>query len=227
MTFSITAIDPGTGWLGVGVSTCFPAVGGTVPFVRMGVGAIASQAMANPYLGHEGLRLLESGLSADKVVEKLRTLDIGFDYRQVVVVDATGGSAAHSGPGTQAETGHRIGSGYGVAGNILADQSVLDEIERAYIAGTDSPFPDRLIAALEAGQQAGGDRRGKQSAALLICGNVPHPVLDLRVDDHPDPLPELQRLYGIWKDILEPKLAKRPKPIFSQDSLAEVPIRTS
>jgi uncharacterized Ntn-hydrolase superfamily protein len=194
MTFSIIARDPATGSFGIAVATKFFAVGARVPHIAAGYGAVATQALLNPFYGTEGLRLLRAGKPAPDVVGILVAADAGRDHRQVHMMDAAGRFAAHTGAQCVDWCGHLEGEGCSVAGNMLAGARVIAETAAAYAANAALPFPRRLIAALKAGEAAGGDKRGKQSAALRIHGEEEWSDLDLRVDDHADPLPELERL---------------------------------
>lgn len=194
MTWSIIARDQTTGCFGIAVATRFLAVGARVPFIAAGIGAVATQALVNPFFGTDGLALLRDGRSASEVVVALTAADAGREHRQVHVMDTAGRVAAHTGSACIDWNGHVGGDGFSVAGNMLAGPQVLDETAAAYLANIAAPFPQRLIAAMRAGETAGGDKRGKQSAALLIYGEDDWSDLDLRVDDHPDPLAELDRL---------------------------------
>ena len=194
MTWSIIARDKASGAFGIAVATRFFAVGARVPFIAAGIGAVATQALVNPFYGTDGLALLRDGRSADDVVAMLIAADAGRDYRQVHVMDAAGRVAAHTGTACIDWCGHLAGDGFSVAGNMLAGKAVIEDTAAAYLANIAAPFPQRLIAAMHTGEAAGGDKRGKQSAALLIHGEEAWSDLDLRVDDHPDPLAELDRL---------------------------------
>jgi len=194
MTWSIVARDPATGAFGVAVATRFFAVGALCPHADGGVGALSSQALMNPTYGPRGLRLLREGVSAETVVSVLTDSDPGRSHRQLHVQDAQGRIAAHTGESCIDWCGHTIRPTFSVAGNMLAGPQVIDETVRAYEAGSALPFAVRLIRALQAGEAAGGDKRGKQSAALRIHSTEEYPLIDLRVDDHPDPLAELERL---------------------------------
>jgi uncharacterized Ntn-hydrolase superfamily protein len=204
MTFSIVARDPATGDLGVAVASKFLAVGAVVPWARAGVGAIATQALANVRYGPDGLAALEGGGGAEGVLADLIAADDGRADRQAGIVDAHGGAATYTGPGCLTWAGGRTGNGVAVQGNILTGPEVVDAMLAAY-ERTTAPFPDRLLAALLAGDRAGGDARGRESAALLVVrdgagyGGVDDRWLDLRVDDHPDPVPELQRIMRVWR----------------------------
>ena len=201
MTWSIIARDPATGQLGIAVATRFFAVGARVPFIAAGFGAIATQAFVNPYYGIDGVKLLREGLNAHDVLAALLANDDGRDCRQVHIVDAAGAIAAHTGRECIDWCGHISGNGFSVAGNMLAGADVLDETAKTYIANDSLPFPRRLLTAMRAGEAAGGDKRGKQSAALLIHGEEEWSALDLRADDHPDPLAELERLEQVSQEL--------------------------
>lgn len=193
-TFSINARCPRTGMLGVAVASRFLAVGALCPFAGAGVGAIATQALVNPLLGTRGLELLEQGYSSSEALAKLLAQDEGREYRQITIVDRAGRSAAFTGSETVGWSGHRNGPDYAVAGNMLVGPKVIDSMAESFEGSAGQSLPERLLLALEAGQAAGGDKRGKQSAALYVVENEEYPYLDLRVDDHPDPTVELRRL---------------------------------
>ena len=195
MTWSIVARDAESGAFGVAVTTKFFAVGALCPHAQSGVGALATQALVNPTFGPRGLRLLAEGRSAAAVAAALLAMDAGRETRQLHLLDAAGGIAAHTGKDCVPWCGHAIEDGFSVAGNMLAGPAVIADTAAAYKAAAGRPFADRLIRALEAGQAAGGDKRGKQSAALLVYAGEEYPWLDLRVDDHAEPLVELRRLY--------------------------------
>lgn len=197
MTWSIIARDPKTGRVGIAVATCAFAVGARVPHIGTGVGAVATQAMTNQLLGPRGLALLAAGASAEECVRLLLDADSGREHRQVHVMDREGRFAASTGAKCVASYGHLAGETFSIAGNMLAGEAVIQETAKAVAAGADMPFARRLIAALKAGEAAGGDKRGKQSAALLIHDDEDHAALDLRVDDHVDPIAELARLEAV------------------------------
>ena len=209
MTWSIVARDA-DGALGVAVASRFFAVGALCPHARSDVGALSTQALVNPDYGPRGLDLLGRGLAAADAVALLVAGDEGRDHRQIHVVDRTGASAAHTGSACIDWCGQRAGNGYSVAGNMLAGPAVLIETAAAYEAHAGDPFALRLIAALAAGEAAGGDKRGKQAAALLIHTRESYPWLDLRVDDHPDPIAELRRLYDKSLERYQPFVACLP-----------------
>src|SRR3954468_17425604 len=200
MTWSIIARDEATGHFGIAVATRFFAVGARVPHIAAGVGAIATQALINPYYGIDGLKLLRQGKSPRDVIETLKAADSGHPSRQLQIMDAAGHVAAYTGADCVGWCGHVEGRGFSIAGNMLAGASVLHDTAATYIANEKLPFTRRLIAAMYAGEAAGGDKRGKQSAALLIHGDEEWSALDLRVDDHADPLSELERLEAISRE---------------------------
>jgi uncharacterized Ntn-hydrolase superfamily protein len=200
MTWSIIARDNATGQIGIAVATRFFAVGARVPHIAPGIGGVATQALVNPYYGIDGVRLLREGKSPHEIVETLIAGDSGRESRQLHIMDAQGQIAAHTGRDCVDWCGHLKGENFSIAGNMLAGASVLDETAKAYLANESLPFARRLIAAMRAGEKAGGDQRGKQSAALLIHENEEWSALDLRVDDHADPLAELERLEQVSRE---------------------------
>jgi uncharacterized Ntn-hydrolase superfamily protein len=200
MTWSIIARDKATGCFGIAVATKFFAVGARVPFIAAGIGAVATQALVNPFYGTNGLRLLREGMPADEVVKTLIAADDGHDHRQVHVMDAQGGVAAHTGSACIDWCGHIKDDDFSIAGNMLTNSGVLSNTAATFAANNDAPFARRLIVAMQAGEAAGGDKRGKQSAALLIFGEEEWADLDLRVDDHADPLRELDRLESVSRE---------------------------
>jgi uncharacterized Ntn-hydrolase superfamily protein len=199
MTWSILARDPATGAFGVAVATKFFAVGALCPHAS-GAGALATQALVNPTFGPRGLRLLAEGIGAPHVVAALIEGDEGRDTRQLHVLDRNGLMAAYTGAACVDWCGHRIGEGFSVAGNMLAGPQVVDAAFETYAAGTALPFPRRLVRALKAGEDVGGDKRGKQSAGLLVFGDELWAELDIRVDDHPEPIDELLRLEAVSRE---------------------------
>ena len=194
MTWSIVARDEASGQIGVAVATCAFAVGARVPFVATGVGAVATQAFVNPFYGHRGLELLRAGAPAADVVHVLTEADEGRGQRQVHVMDARGRIAAYTGADNVPWCGHLVRETFSVAGNMLAGPAVIEETARVFADGQRLPLARRFLAALRAGEEAGGDKRGKQSAALVVHDEEEYALLDIRVDDHPDPLAELARL---------------------------------
>ena len=200
MTWSIIARDPLTGQIGIAVATRFFAAGARVPYIAAGFGGVATQALVNPYYGIDGVKLLREGRSPRAVIDTLTADDDGRESRQLHVMDTTGRIAAFTGCECLDWCGHVEGSGFSIAGNMLAGAAVLDDTAQAYSANGNLPFAQRLMAALRAGEAAGGDKRGKQSAALLIHGEEEWSDLDLRVDDHTDPLAELERLEHVSRE---------------------------
>jgi uncharacterized Ntn-hydrolase superfamily protein len=186
-----------------------------VPHIAPGIGGIATQALVNPYYGIDGVKLLREGRSPHEVVEALIAGDAGREARQLHVMDIKGRIAAHTGRECIDWCGHIQGDGFSLAGNMLAGAAVLDDTAKTYTANAALPFARRLIAAMKAGEAAGGDKRGKQSAALLIHGEEEWSDLDLRVDDHTDPLAELERLEQVSRERWEhfrPFLPTRKNP---------------
>jgi uncharacterized Ntn-hydrolase superfamily protein len=200
MTWSIIARDDATGQFGIAVATRFFAVGARVPHIAAGIGGIATQALSNPYYGIDGVKLLREGRTPRDIVETLTAADAGRESRQLHIMDADGRIASHTGAECVDWCGHLKGNGFSIAGNMLAGARVLDDTAKAYVANQKLPFAQRLIAAMRAGEAAGGDKRGKQSAALLIYGEEEWSYLDLRVDDHTDPLAELERLEAVSRE---------------------------
>lgn len=202
-TFSIVAADPAAGEVGVAVASRFFAVGSVVPFARAGVGAVATQASANTTYGPGALELLARGATPDEALGILTRADGDRVRRQAGVVAASGAAATFTGPECNAWAGGRSGPGYAVQGNILAGEAVVVEMERAFLASAGKPLAERLYAAIAAGDAAGGDSRGKQSAVLMVSragggyGGFDDRAIDVRVDDHPEPIVELGRLVGL------------------------------
>jgi uncharacterized Ntn-hydrolase superfamily protein len=209
VTWSIVARDA-DGAFGVAVASRFFAVGALCPHARSGIGALSTQALVNPGYGPSGLDLLERGIAASDAVARLVAGDEGREHRQLHLIDRRGRCAAHTGSLCIDWCGDRAHDGFSVAGNMLAGPAVLDETARAYQAHANAPFPERLLAAMAAGEAAGGDKRGKQAAALLIHTTEIYAFLDLRVDDHPDPIAELKRLYQMSLERYQPFLACLP-----------------
>jgi uncharacterized Ntn-hydrolase superfamily protein len=199
-TFSIAAYDPENGDLGVSVASRYLAVGAVVPWAGAGVGAIATQAWCNTSYGVKGLDMLEMGMKPQEILEKLTAADEGREKRQAGIVDTYGASASYTGAEAQAWAGHRTGENYAVQGNILVSEEVVLSMERAFLE-TRGELSDRLMAALEAGDAAGGDSRGKQSAAILVVRDMgsgySDRYIDFRVDDHAEPIVELRRIYEL------------------------------
>ena len=194
MTWSIIYREPDSGRIGIAVATKFFAVGARVPHIAPTKGAVCTQALTNPLYGPQGLRLIREGVGAADVVRLLTTPDAGREHRQLHVLGADGKFAAHTGAECVPWCGHWTGDDFSVAGNMLAGPQVISETVRYFRENAAMPLPRRLIGAMKAGERVGGDKRGKQSAALLIYGDQDYSELDLRVDDHIEPLLELARL---------------------------------
>jgi uncharacterized Ntn-hydrolase superfamily protein len=199
MTWSILARDPVSGALGAAVATRFFAVGALAIHVEGGVAALATQALINPMYAVHGMPRLRAGEAPDAVVEALLAADAGRAHRQIHVLDASGRMATHTGSECVAWCGSVQGVDVSVAGNMLSGAGVVADTLAAFEAATGT-MAERLLTALEAGEAAGGDRRGKQSAALKVCTRDPYPDLDIRADDHPDPLAELRRLHAVSQE---------------------------
>ena len=198
-TFSIVAADLATWDLGIAVASKFLACGAVVPWASAGAGAVATQSFANTAYGPEGIRMMRDGLSAGEALAKLLAEDADRDMRQVGLVDARGGAAAHTGPGCHAWAGHNVGEGFTCQGNILVGQETVDAMAAAF-RSSKGELSGRLVTALAAGEKAGGDKRGKQASAVYVVrpkggyGGMNDVLVDLRVDDHPEPVTELRRL---------------------------------
>ena len=241
-TYSIVACDLDAAQWGVATQSKFLAVGSVVPWAEPGAGAVATQSYANPRYGPDGLALLRGGLSADEALRRLTEADEGREQRQVGIVDARGGAATFTGSECLEWAGGRTGEGYAAQGNILVSGETVDALAETFEAARGRPLAERLLDSLEAAQAAGGDRRGQQSAALLVVerdagyANLSDVVVDLRVDDHPRPVEELRRLYGLhqalfgstpreeWVDVdeaLRAELADRLGRLGYEDELDE------
>jgi uncharacterized Ntn-hydrolase superfamily protein len=199
MTYSIVARDPETGELGVAVQSCYYQVGPVVPWGQAGVGVVATQSMVNIAFGPAGVELMRLGSGARQALDAVLAGDPQRDSRQCAMVDAAGGVAVHTGPRCIAEAGHASGDGYSVQANLMERDTVWAAMAAAYEAAG-GPLAERLLAALDAAEAEGGDVRGRQSAAMLVLSGRPtgraweDKPIDLRVEDHPDPLAELRRL---------------------------------
>jgi uncharacterized Ntn-hydrolase superfamily protein len=206
-TYSLVACDLDAGQWGVAVQSKFLAVGSVVPCAEPHVGAIATQAYANPRYGPDGLALLREGLSAQEVVKRLTEADEGRAERQLGVVDGRGGSATYTGGECLDWAGGRAGEGYAAQGNILVSAETVDALADTFESSSGRPLAERLIDCLTAAQAAGGDSRGQQSASLLVVqkdggyAGLSDSVVDLRVDDHERPIEELRRLYGLHQEL--------------------------
>lgn len=209
MTWSVVAYDAASGAFAVAIATCAFAVGASCPFVRAGVGAVSTQSMTNRYLGPAVLDAMARGLSPQASVETALAGDEGRHLRQIHAVDRHGATFAWTGNHCVDWCGAVSASGMSVAGNMLAGPETVSATLSAMVA-TASPLSERLVAAMRAGEAAGGDRRGRQSAALKIVTTEDFPDIDLRVDDHTAPLEELDRLLGLWRRDREPGLRHAP-----------------
>ncbi|MBI5020215.1 MAG: DUF1028 domain-containing protein [Ignavibacteriales bacterium] len=203
-TYSIVGWDSATGDLGIAVQSKFLGVGAVVPYAKAGVGAIATQAFANTSFGPKGLSLLETGLSAQEVVSLLLAGDSAISERQIGIVDARGNAFSHTGSKCVNYAGQITGKGYTVQGNILTGREVVEGMAHAF-ENTGGDLADRLLSALEAGERAGGDKRGRQSAVLLVVrdkggyAGMNDRFIDIRVDDDTLPLVQLRRIYNLWQ----------------------------
>ncbi len=209
-TFSIVGRDARSGLLGIAIATRVPAVGAICPFVRHGIGAVTTQAWTNPYLAPAVLDRLAAGDTPAQAIAHALAADPGRAVRQLGVVDAQGRAAAHTGDRTDPWQGHRTGPDYSIQGNMLVGEAVLAKMEDAFAAAAGEELGERLLTALEAGDAAGGDRRGRQSAALRVGGPEIYPLVDLRVDEHTDPVGELRRIFEVAKKELFPAIAAMP-----------------
>ncbi|MFF5056536.1 DUF1028 domain-containing protein [Micromonospora sp. NPDC000663] len=210
MTFSIAARCPRTGHLGVGALTARPAVGKLVAHVQSGAGAVATQATPNPFLAYDGLPLLAEGRSPEDVLTELLARDPGREVRQVGLVDRQGRSYAFTGSRTRDWAGHHTAPGYAVQGNRLVDGQTLAAIVRAFEDSRELDLAERLVLAVEAGEEAGGDRHGARSATVTVIGDQPYPLWDVRVDDAEQPALELRRLHGVFRDEVLPTIRELP-----------------
>ena len=220
-TYSVVARDPVTSDLGVAVSSKFLAVGAYVPSAKAGVGAVATQAHDNTTYGQRALDLMAKGATPDDCVEAFRKDDPSFDVRQFGIVAADGASASWTGPGCHVWAGGVTGPNFAAQGNILAGPEVVDELVRV-MGDTSLAFPERLVAALAAAEAAGGDKRGRQSASLLVVGKkkgyagLTDKWIDLRVDDHEQPVAELERMLGLHRLFLD-KPSQEPYALTGAD----------
>jgi uncharacterized Ntn-hydrolase superfamily protein len=202
-TYSVCACDLEAGHWGVATQSKFLAVGSVVPWAEPHVGAIATQSYSNPRYGPDGLALLRGGATAEEAVERLTSADPDAAQRQLGIVDGNGGSATFTGEGCHAWAGGRTGEGYAIQGNILVSGETVDAMVASFTGSAGTPLTERLLDCLDAAERAGGDSRGRQSSAILVVerdggyAGLSDTLVDLRVDDHPDPVGELRRLYGI------------------------------
>jgi uncharacterized Ntn-hydrolase superfamily protein len=222
MTWSILARDPDSGLLGIAIASRFFAVGALCTGAENHVGAVCTQALMNPALAPRSLALLREGLLPDDICRMLIAGDEGRALRQLHVMDWQGRAAAHTGDDCVDWCGHMQEPGISVAGNMLAGPEVVENTLATFDAKSELPIVERLLAAMEAGEAAGGDKRGKQSAALIIQGDEPYPRFSIRADDHADPLAELRRLYDVGRELFVPfsacfPTAERPYGIYDRD----------
>jgi uncharacterized Ntn-hydrolase superfamily protein len=211
MTFSIVAHCPRTGQLGVAVSTAVPAVGAMCPYIRAGVGAVSTQSWVNPYLALEALDLMQAGQAAPDALDAVLSRDDGKDLRQIGVVDAQGRAASWSGKSCTDWFGHIVGDHFAVQGNMLVGEATITAMAAAFRGSEPLDLAERLLLAMEAGQAAGGDKRGRQSASLKVYEKEDYALLDLRVDEHARPVAELRRVYSIARLQLLPFVVGMPK----------------
>jgi len=211
MTFSVVARCPRSGQLGVAVATAVPAVGSMCPFARAGVGAVSTQSWVNPYLALDALGLLRQGMAAADALAQVMAGDAGRELRQVGIIDAQGRSAAWSGKACTDWYGHIVEPGFAVQGNMLVSGATVDAMASAMRASEPLELVERLLLAMEAGEAAGGDKRGRQSASLMVCDTEDYPLIDLRVDEHHHPIAELRRVWGVAKLQLLPFVLGMPR----------------
>jgi uncharacterized Ntn-hydrolase superfamily protein len=209
VTFSIVARCPETGAFGIGAATGMPGVGKLLTHARAGIGAVATQGLLNPYLGLDGLAHLH-GRTAPDALEAALAGDPDRDARQLALVDAAGRTAVWTGADCIEWAGDRFGEGYVIQGNLLAGPAVLERCEAAFLAARGLPFPERLLLALEAGEDSGGDRRGTESATIYVVEREEYPLWDIRVDSHERPLAELRRLHAVFARDLVPHIRAMP-----------------
>ncbi len=214
MTFSIAARDPVSGTIGIAVASRFFACGAMVPYVSAR-SAFASQAFVNPLWGIDGLRRLDQGDAPDQILASLVQADMGQASRQAHMIAPDGRIAQHTGADCVPWAGQCSAENVSIAGNMLAGPAVIQDMLRAWQAATEQPFAARLLTAMEAGEAAGGDKRGRQAAGLVVHDGQPYPALDLRVDDHADPLTELRRLLAVSEEryaLFRPAMPTRENP---------------
>lgn len=210
MTFSIIARCPDTGCFGLAAATAVPAVGKLLTHARGGVGAVATQARLNPYLGIDGIRLLQQGRGAREVRDILASQDPRAEARQFAVIGRDGRTATWTGRECIPWAGAQEHDGFSVQGNRLTGEDVLDRISQAFERSKGKPLDERLMEALEAGDSVGGDREGERSATIYIVEREEYPLWDIRVDAHPDPFSELRRLHDIFSRQLLPEIRRMP-----------------
>ena len=210
MTFSLIARCPDTGQFGVAAATALPAVGKLLTHAVGGVGAVATQAQLNPYLGIDGVRLLQHGRPAQEVVDILSSHDPLAEHRQFAVIDRTGTAVIWTGRECLDWAGGEVFDGFSVQGNRLTGPDVITKAAEAYRDSAGRPFDERLIEALEGADSVGGDSEGERSATIYIVAEEEYPLWDIRVDAHPRPIEELRRLHDIFARDLVPEIRKMP-----------------
>lgn len=210
MTFSLIARCPDTGMIGVAAATAMPAVGKLLTHAVAGIGAVATQARLNPYLGIDGVRLLQQGRDASEVRDILAGRDPCASHRQFAVLDREGKTAAWTGEDCLRWAAHDSRLGVSVQGNRLAGAGVVEAAMACFLKSEGKPLDERLMEALEAGDRAGGDRKGERSATIYIVDREEYPLWDIRVDAHPDPFSELRRLHDIFGRSLVPEILRMP-----------------
>ncbi len=210
-TFSIVGHCSASGMLGVAVATAVPAVGALCPYVKAGVGAISTQSWVNPYLAIEALQAMARGATGPQALEEALATDAAADVRQIGLVDAQGRSAAWSGPSCTPWFGHIVDEHFAVQGNMLVGEATIVAMAQSFRESAGQDLAERLLQALEAGDAAGGDKRGKQSAALCVHHEEDYPWLDIRVDEHAEPVAELRRVAEIARAQLLPFVKGMPK----------------
>ena len=210
MTFSIVARCPRTGQFGVAAATAMPAVGKLLSHAAAGAGAVATQALVNPYLGLDGLALLRQGLSAKEVLERLKATDPCMELRQCALIDAQGDSLCWTGDKCLPWAGSLSGEQFSVQGNRLVGPQVLDAVAEAFRHAEKRPLIERLIEALAAGDRCGGDRHGESSAVIYVVDQEEYPLWDIRVDHHLDPVAELRRLHDVFAREVLPEILAMP-----------------
>ena len=210
MTFSLIARCPDSGHFGIAAATAVPAVGKLLTHAEGGVGAVATQAKLNPYLGIDGIRLLQYGRPAAQVRDILASADPRAEHRQFAVLDRAGQTATWTGADCIPWAGAIEGDSYSAQGNRLTGPDVLEKVVEAYEGSAGKPLDERLMEALEAGDSVGGDRKGERSATIYIVGSEEYPLWDIRVDAHPDPFTELRRLHDIFREQLIPEIRGMP-----------------
>lgn len=231
MTFSVVARCARTGKFGVAAATATNAVGKLVSHAMAKQGAVATQAMLNPYFGYDGLRLLQRGSSARETLRRLLANDLHPELRQIGIVDSEGNSAAWTGNENLRWAGHREERNFSAQGNRMAGPGVLDAAVETMRATEDKDLAERLLLALEAGDAKGGDRLGERSANILVFDQEEYPQWDIRVDDHDKPIKELRRLFHLFRDDLLPHMSKLPTrkdyPTIVNDEDGQLSVSTS